>query len=30
LGVWAMALLTLTILAANALLGKKLGAVFRV
>lgn len=30
LGVWAMALLTLTILAANALLGRKLGAVFRV
>jgi iron(III) transport system permease protein len=30
LGVWAMALLTLTILSANALLGKKLGAVFRV
>jgi iron(III) transport system permease protein len=29
LGVWAMALLTLTILAANALLGKKIGAVFR-
>ncbi|HSU67264.1 MAG TPA: iron ABC transporter permease [Tepidisphaeraceae bacterium] len=29
LGVWAMVLLTLTILAANALLGKKLGAVFR-
>ena len=30
LGVWAMLLLTLTILAANALLGKKMGAVFRV
>jgi iron(III) transport system permease protein len=30
LGVWAMLLLTLTILAANALLGKKIGAVFRV
>jgi iron(III) transport system permease protein len=30
LGVWAMILLTLTILAANALLGKKIGAVFRV
>jgi iron(III) transport system permease protein len=29
LGVWAMVLLTLTILWANALLGKKLGAVFR-
>lgn len=29
LGVWAMVLLTLTILSANALLGKKLGAVFR-
>ncbi|HSZ56377.1 MAG TPA: iron ABC transporter permease [Tepidisphaeraceae bacterium] len=29
LGVWAMLLLTLTILAANALLGKKIGAVFR-
>jgi iron(III) transport system permease protein len=29
LGVWAMILLTLTILAANALLGKKIGAVFR-
>lgn len=29
LGVWAMVLLTLTILAANALLGKKIGAVFR-
>jgi iron(III) transport system permease protein len=30
LGVWAMALLTLTIISANALLGKKLGAAFRV
>ena len=30
LGVWAMLLLTLTILSANALLGKKMGAVFRV
>ena len=30
LGVWAMLLLTLTILAANALLGRKLGAVFRI
>ncbi len=30
LGVWAMVLLTLTILAANAFLGKKLGAIFRV
>jgi len=30
LGVWAMLLLTLTILAANAFLGKKIGAVFRV
>jgi iron(III) transport system permease protein len=30
LGVWAMLLLTLTILAANGLLGKKMGAVFRV
>ena len=29
LGVWAMVLLTLTILAADALLGKKIGAVFR-
>lgn len=29
LGVWAMVLLTLTILGANALLGKKIGAVFR-
>ena len=27
---WAMALLTLTILSANSLLGKKMGAVFRV
>jgi iron(III) transport system permease protein len=30
LGVWAMALLILTIFAANSLLGKRLGAVFRV
>ena len=30
LGVWAMLLLTLGLLAANALLAKKLGAVFRV
>lgn len=30
LGVWAMALLTLTILLANDLLGKKMGAIFRV
>jgi iron(III) transport system permease protein len=30
LGVWAMILLTLTILSANALLGRKMGAVFRV
>jgi iron(III) transport system permease protein len=30
LGVWAMALLTLTILTANAFLGRKLGAIFRV
>lgn len=30
LGVWAMLLLTLTILAANALLGRKLGTIFRV
>ena len=29
LGVWAMLLLTLTILSANALLGKKMGAIFR-
>jgi len=29
LGVWAMALLSLTILAANAFLGKKMGAIFR-
>lgn len=29
LGVWAMVLLTLTILGANSLLGKKIGAVFR-
>ncbi len=30
LGVWAMLLLTLTILAANSLLGRRLGAIFRV
>jgi len=30
LGAWAMALLTLTILSANSLLGRKLGAIFRV
>ena len=30
LGVWAMVLLTLTILSASSLLGKKMGAVFRV
>ena len=30
LGVWAMLLLTLTILAANGLLGRKMGAVFKV
>lgn len=30
LGAWAMLLLTLTILAANSLLGRKMGAVFRV
>ncbi len=30
LGVWAMLLLTFTILAANALLAKKMGAIFRV
>jgi iron(III) transport system permease protein len=30
LGVWAMILLTLTILSANAVLGRRLGAVFRV
>ena len=30
LGVWAMILLTLTILSANALLGKRMGAIFRV
>src|SRR5205823_11876979 len=30
LGVWAMVLLTLTILSANSLLGKKMGAIFRV
>jgi iron(III) transport system permease protein len=29
LGVWAMVLLTLTILSANSLLGKKMGAIFR-
>ncbi|HEX4053497.1 MAG TPA: iron ABC transporter permease [Tepidisphaeraceae bacterium] len=30
LGVWAMLLLTFTLLAANALLGRKMGAVFRI
>jgi iron(III) transport system permease protein len=30
LGVWAMVLLTLTILSANSLLGRRMGAVFRV
>jgi iron(III) transport system permease protein len=30
LGVWAMALLTLTILSANSLLGRRMGAIFRV
>jgi len=30
LGVWAMALLTLTLLTANAMLGKRMGAIFRV
>jgi iron(III) transport system permease protein len=30
LGVWAMALLTLTILTASAFLGKKMGAIFRI
>jgi iron(III) transport system permease protein len=30
LGVWAMTLLALTLLAANALLGKRMGAAFRV
>lgn len=30
LGVWAMVLLTLTILTANSLLGKRMGAIFRV
>jgi iron(III) transport system permease protein len=30
LGVWAMVLLTLTILLANSLLGKRMGAIFRV
>lgn len=30
LGVWAMALLTLTIVSANAFLGRKMGAIFRV
>jgi len=30
LGVWAMLLLTLTIVSANALLGKRMGAIFRV
>ena len=30
LGVWAMAVLMLTILTANSLLGKRMGAIFRV
>ena len=30
LGVWAMVLLMLTILSASSLLGKKMGAIFRV
>ncbi|MBC8105244.1 MAG: ABC transporter permease subunit, partial [Anaerolineae bacterium] len=30
LGVWAMILLTLTILSANRLLGRRMGAIFRV
>jgi iron(III) transport system permease protein len=30
LGVWAMALLAVTIIGASAILGKKLGALFRV
>src|SRR5207249_10784964 len=30
LGAWAMALLTLAILAANSFLGRKMGAIFRV
>ena len=30
LGVWAMALLTLTILTANSFLGRRMGAIFRV
>jgi len=30
LGVWAMLLLTLTILSANSLLGRRMGAIFRV
>ena len=30
LGVWAMAMLTLTILSANSMLGKRMGAIFRV
>ena len=30
LGVWAMILLTLTILCANSLLGRRMGAIFRV
>jgi len=30
LGVWAMALLTLTILSSNSLLGRRMGAIFRV
>jgi len=30
LGVWGMALLTVTLFGASALLGKKLGSIFRV
>jgi len=30
LGAWAMVLLALTVLATNALLGRKLGAIFRI
>jgi iron(III) transport system permease protein len=30
LGTWAMALLTLTILTANSLMGRRMGAMFRV
>ena len=30
LGVWAMLILTLTILSASALLGRRMGAIFRV